>query len=419
MTNLTEIQTGVIVLTEETNADSSGPFRKIAGLMLLQRQLLWLWQHHIAVVHLPAPPRLHDALRAHIEEWRKDRSIPEIVIHNADASVSKTTPERAVLLDGRFLHDPGLLARALSAEHPFVYVDDQGNPCGLGVVNLQYGAGADTLHSLPGLRLPAGSFAKMITNRKEAKKAESILYRSFIKSTDGWFSKNLDRAISLRITRLIIHLPLHPHVITLFTLLVGIASGWISSFGSFACLAVGGVLFELASILDGVDGEVARAKLLSSKTGEWMDTVCDDLTNAAFILGLSLGVSRMTPDGFWLAVGSLSLVIYGVTLFIMYGNLIIDGRQGTLLEFQEEIRSPGYRQGRMKSWLAKLQPFIKRDFYGYAFMILCLLGLPKIVIAGWSIGAILTLVFIWPKLKPLLSLWTYRKSLTQAEATVE
>ena len=38
-----------------------------------------------------------------------------------------------------------------------------------------------------------------------------------------------------------------------------------------------------------------------------------------------------------------SLVIYAVTLLHMYGNLIINGRQGTLLELQEEIRKHGYR----------------------------------------------------------------------------
>ena len=87
-------------------------------------------------------------------------------------------------------------------------------------------------------------------------------------------------------------------------------------------------------------------------------------------------------------------MIYAVTLLHMYGNLIINGRQGTLFEFQEEIRKHGYRPSRAKASLVLLQPLIKRDFYGYAFMLCCLLGILKVLVAGGSIGTFVTLSFI-------------------------
>ena len=180
----------------------------------------------------------------------------------------------------------------------------------------------------------------------------------------------------------------------MFTLLVGILAGWSAALGSFSGLAAGGVLFQLASILDGVDGEIARARLLHSKTGEWLDTVCDDLTNAIFIFGVTSGLYRATNDAFWLVLGMLSLVVYGATLTIMYGVLITNKRKPTLLSFQEEIRKPGYNPGRLKAWLVSLQPFIKRDFYGFAFMFAGFLDLPELIIAGWLVGSLLTLFFI-------------------------
>jgi phosphatidylglycerophosphate synthase len=395
MTRALDIQTAVIFFPEEGGLSSITSFQPIAGLPVLQRQLLWLRQHDIATAHISAPPQLHAAIGARIQLWRKNRSIPQVVLHSEEARVSLKMPETAVLLDGRFLHHPGLLAHALLAKAPFVYVDDQGCLCGLGVASLQSDVSADILHSLPRVRLPEGCFARTTASPTEAREAEKRLYKSFIKSTDGWFSKHLDRPISLSITRRIVNLPLHPHPITLFTLLVGIGSGWCAAQGSFLHLAAGGVLFLAASILDGVDGELARAKLLQSKTGEWLDTTCDDLTNAVFILGVTWGVYRRTQDLFWLALGVLSLVIYAGTLLLMYGNLIISRRQGTLLEFQEEIRKPGYHPGPMKAALVSLQPFIKRDFYAWAFMICCLLDFSKLILSGWSIGAFFTLGFIW------------------------
>lgn len=394
MTHAIDIQTAAIFFPDETDPGFSAPFQVIAGLPLLQRQLLWLERHRIGTVHLIAAARAHASIQAHVHHWRKRRRLPHVLFHAGAVPDSPAMPARAILLDGRFLHHPDLLAHALSAAGSFAYVDDRGCLCGLGLGGLQSGIRADSLPSLPRVRLPERYFAQRVTSPAEGQQAESRLLQSFIKTTGGWFSRHLNRPVSLRITRRIVHLPLHPNAISLFTLLVGIGSGWSASMGSLAHLAAGGVLFQIASILDGVDGEVARAKLLHSKVGEWMDTICDDVTNAVFIAGVTLGMHRMTPDLFWLALGVASLVVYGVTLAIMYGNLIVDKRRPSLLAFQEEIRRPGYRPGRMKAWLVSLQPFIKRDFYGYAFMLCGLLGIPEILIGGWSIGAFLTLGFI-------------------------
>ncbi len=394
MTPRGDIQTAVIFLSAEDHPPAVGPFHRIAGLPLLQRQILWLWQNNILTVHILAPPHLLEAVEKCSRQWRLDRDLPQIRLHAGKALMGGFSPERAVLLDGRFLHHPGLLGWARSTPPPFAYVDEEGHSGGLGVASLQTDLRADILESLPLVQVPAGFFALRLTHPMEARQAEQRLYRSFIKTTDGWFSKHLNRRLSLAITRRIVHLPLHPNTITFFTLLIGLASGWSAAQGRLVLLAAGGILFQIASILDGVDGEVARAKLLHSRLGEWLDTVCDDLTNAIFILGVTVGMYRMAPDLWWLALGLGSLVVYAVTLWIMYRRLIVDQRQPSLLAFQEEIRRPGYRPQGIKAWLVSLQPLIKRDFYGYAFMLCGLLGIPKLLIGGWSIGAFLTLGFI-------------------------
>jgi phosphatidylglycerophosphate synthase len=399
VTPVSEIRTAVILFPDGWPPEPAVAQAPIAGVPILQRQLLWLGKHGIEEVYLMAAPDRGASIGERIQRWRR---IPRVTLAAGGKLAPSPTPGRAVVLDARFLHHPDLLTHALSAPPTaFAYADDRGALCGLGVVGLDSGVGPETLAAQPRRPLPAGCFAQAVESPAHARQAERLLLRSFIKQTDGWYSRHLNRPVSLWITRRIAHLPVHPNAVTIFSLLLGVLSGWCAAQGTFLYLAAGGVLFQIASILDGVDGELARAKLLHSKFGEWLDTVCDDSTNALFIAGVTLGAYRMTQDLFWLCLGGLSLVVYGVTLFIMYGNLIANKRKPTLLAFQEEIRRADYRPGRLKAGLVALQPFIKRDFYGYAFMICCLLSAPKVLIGGWSIGAILTLGFIASELKLL------------------
>jgi phosphatidylglycerophosphate synthase len=396
------VHDAVIFLPAEGAPGASAPFRTIAGLPLLERQLRSLGRHGVSTVHLAATPAAHAALRERIRIWQARPGLPCVELHAGPVLAEAPTPGPAILLDGSVLHHPDLLPRAVAAEGHFAYVDREGRPCGLGVGRLDAVHGIECLQTLPRVALPGGCFAVAVGGEAEAREAEALLYRSCIKATDGWFSRTIDRRVSLAITRRIIRLPLHPHVVTVFTLLVGVASGWCAARGDYFGLSIGGVLFLAASILDGVDGEIARAKLLQSKTGEWLDTVCDDLTNVVFILGLALGMSGRPFGTFWLTLGVVSLAVFAVTLAVMYRRLAGSGGQGTLLEFQEAVRRPGYRPGRVKAGLVALQPLIKRDFYGHAFMLCSVLDLPEVVLAGWTTGAVLTLAFVTSERNTLL-----------------
>lgn len=53
-------------------------------------------------------------------------------------------------------------------------------------------------------------------------------------------------------------------------------------------LVVGGLLAQLASIIDGCDGEVARLTLTTSESGGWIDAVLDRYGDAAMLSALML-----------------------------------------------------------------------------------------------------------------------------------
>jgi phosphatidylglycerophosphate synthase len=71
---------------------------------------------------------------------------------------------------------------------------------------------------------------------------------------------------------------------------------------------LGGLLAQVSSVVDGVDGDLARAKGMMSAFGGFFDAVLDRYADAAIILGMTLwSVQHETWPGIWL-VGFSAIV---------------------------------------------------------------------------------------------------------------
>ncbi|MBT3602322.1 MAG: NTP transferase domain-containing protein, partial [Candidatus Latescibacteria bacterium] len=88
--------------------------------------------------------------------------------------------------------------------------------------------------------------------------AEQSLFRMLGKPTDGFVSRNFNRKVSTRITRLLVHTPFTPNQLSIVTMFISFVSAWLVYQGgtSYWHLALGGILFQFASIVDGCDGEI-------------------------------------------------------------------------------------------------------------------------------------------------------------------
>jgi len=67
--------------------------------------------------------------------------------------------------------------------------------------------------------------------------------------------------------------------------------------GGALTLAIGGVLAQAASVLDGCDGEVARLRLEESDFGGWFDAVLDRYGDAFLLFGLTSHVFFAEQEG--------------------------------------------------------------------------------------------------------------------------
>ncbi len=116
---------------------------------------------------------------------------------------------------------------------------------------------------------------------------------------DGYISKHINRKMSEPMARLLAKTRVTPNQMTWAAF--GIA---LLSFVSFILghNIIAGILVQLSSIVDGVDGSLARLKGMTSEFGGFLDSVLDRYADILIVLGLTLwSLSHETYSGIWLA----------------------------------------------------------------------------------------------------------------------
>jgi CDP-L-myo-inositol myo-inositolphosphotransferase len=122
--------------------------------------------------------------------------------------------------------------------------------------------------------------------------SEKLLLRHSGKSQDGMVSRFLNRPISRVITRLLLKLPITPNAWTILIFALALVAFVFLVRGGYTGFLAGSALFQLINILDGCDGEIARAKYLDSERGRRLDAFFDFVANLIFVLCLGVGLFR-------------------------------------------------------------------------------------------------------------------------------
>ncbi|GBF09146.1 putative CDP-alcohol phosphatidyltransferase [Aeropyrum pernix] len=129
------------------------------------------------------------------------------------------------------------------------------------------------------------------------------------KPTDGPVSRFLNRRIASAIASAIIalNLPLTPNMLSLISFLTAAAAAMFIAGGQ---LLVGGLLVQLSSVLDGVDGIVARRLRAASKAGGFLDTMLDRYADTVIYLALAYAAATTHSLETW-AVLTAVLAVSG------------------------------------------------------------------------------------------------------------
>ncbi len=139
-------------------------------------------------------------------------------------------------------------------------------------------------------------------------KAEKCLMKGLIKPTDGPVSRFINRPVSARITKYFLKIDITPNQISVLSFILSLLSAAFFSLGNYIALAIGAILTQLSSIVDGCDGEIARLKFKESDYGRWFDAVLDRYADAFLLFGLTIYVLKTGGELPALIIGFLAII---------------------------------------------------------------------------------------------------------------
>jgi CDP-L-myo-inositol myo-inositolphosphotransferase len=225
-----------------------------------------------------------------------DGALESLVDAREPAVLVDTSPSPEVRAEGTRVRIRGGKAEAFGKNLAETGVDCGAFVLGPDVFGAQAEAAARGDHSLAGaltqlsrsdpvraVPLPEGRWWQDVDTPEDLRAARSLVRRSLIKDSDGPIARYINRPISTRITMWLSPLRLAPNMITLFTFVIGFWAAWSLSAGR---AVVGGILTQVVSVLDGVDGETARLHDRATPEGARIDGVCDRMVDAAVVAGL-------------------------------------------------------------------------------------------------------------------------------------
>jgi len=172
------------------------------------------------------------------------------------------------------------------------------------------------------------------------------------KSVEDVTDRFLNRPVADRIARKLIPTAVTPNQVTAICCFLGLSAAATLSLGSWPALILGGLLLQLSIVVDCVDGQLARAKGLTSQWGEVFDHTSDDLIFlfVSFALALTIWQSDL---------GSLEKLLlttssFGVALLLTasqyfyneeYRTVAARGVAGGVRDDEKRIMTASQEQG--------------------------------------------------------------------------
>jgi phosphatidylglycerophosphate synthase len=339
-------------------------------------------------------PRLSRITLSVVAEPPSGGTADAIVVVRADRIFHRDIPKAAI---AAWTSSRGKLAKIAGDEHDGVVVTDRVHATMLARTGADAKFAAELARITPVALAepPYLAFTTAAPDRASLRRADRKLVWSLRKSADGIASKLINRHVSLPITWLLMRTRVLPNHVTLMALVCAVAGAFVIAQGGYAAGAAGMLLVELGSIVDGIDGELARLKFLFSKTGQWLDTVVDDVANVFYSTGIMLnlhaaGVTWALP--LW-AAATIGFVLTQSSQYWLIARVY---HSGDLAAIPWAFQSTSFLSQRPKGfipWITATAPkLLKRDSAVTIFTIFALAGQLDWILVGYCTGALVFFV---------------------------
>ncbi|MFH1436040.1 MAG: lysylphosphatidylglycerol synthase domain-containing protein [Pseudomonadota bacterium] len=237
-----------------------------------------------------------------------------------------------------------------------------------------------------------------VDNEAMAHRAEKMLLRNLAKPTDGFVSRHLNRKLSVPASRLLVKLGVTPNMVTTGVLLMGLLATALVFFPEHLWIAA--ILFQLGSVFDGSDGEVARLTFGGTRSGAWYDSIADSVRYVSFYAALDISLALAGGSPVYV-VGAITFIVLSVvSVVLMILHLKMNSDRAVFFAVSQEIEDiPDDK----KTWWHRLSillsPLFKLDFLALLTMVLILLGLAPVVFGITIFCSVLMAVNVFYLLK--------------------
>ncbi len=133
---------------------------------------------------------------------------------------------------------------------------------------------------------------------------------------DGFVSQYLNRPISRWISKVLSRTSVSPNQISVSCFVLGLLGAGALAMTNAWAWVVGGLLIQLASIVDGCDGEIARIKLLHSRRGAWLDTMLDRYADLAVGIAVTFAASQQHSAAWIWPAGLVATVSFLIASYL-------------------------------------------------------------------------------------------------------
>ena len=225
--------------------------------------------------------------------------------------------------------------------------------------------------------------------------AERRLFVSLTKDSDGFISKNINRKVSKWISRRLMRTSVSPNHVTAAALFIGLlaaAANLLADADHLWFIALGGVLFQLSSIVDGCDGELARLRFQFSEFGAWFDTISDVIINHSYLFTLGLAATQISGDPIWAYMSTVVLILSAFVLKHMTKALRAKG-ETYLPAMDWSFKDDQDCQSIFQKICKHFAFCARRDFYAFGLMIFSFGGLTAIKIS--TIASVIVIGFVF------------------------
>ena len=312
----------------------------------------------------------------------------EILIARADRMFHRDMPKLVLAARGE-----ANVAKIRGDEHDAVFAADRVTAHRLAEDAFEAGGLARALATLRVAEadVPYAGFTARASGPRSLRRAERQLVWSLRKAADGIAAKALNRHLSLPLSWALARTKVHPNHVTLTALVLALAGAATIASGGYLAGVVGMLLVNLGSIIDGVDGELARLRFQFSRLGQWLDTTVDDVANVAYISGVAVNLTLAGVD--WaMPVGVVALGAFLVTQGTQYLLITFVYKSGDLAAIPWAFQSADFLSQRPKGFLAWVKAtvpkMLKRDFVVCLFVCFALIGRLDLILLVFAGGAL-------------------------------